>query len=60
MGRTCNTHEIETFTMFGRKTEGNRPPGRSELRLKGNIKMNLKEAGWETVDWIHLVQNRDQ
>jgi hypothetical protein len=22
--------------------------------------MNLKETGWEVVDWIHLAQDRDQ
>jgi hypothetical protein len=22
--------------------------------------MNLKEIGWEDVDWIYLAQNRDQ
>jgi hypothetical protein len=25
-----------------------------------NIKIDLMEMGWEKVDWIHLVQNRDQ
>jgi hypothetical protein len=25
-----------------------------------DIKMNLKEIGWEREDWIHLVQERDQ
>jgi len=22
--------------------------------------MDLKERGWEDVDWIHMAQNRDQ
>jgi hypothetical protein len=22
--------------------------------------MNLKEGGWEDVDWFHLAQDRDQ
>jgi hypothetical protein len=22
--------------------------------------MDLKEIGWESVDWIHLAQDRDQ
>jgi len=22
--------------------------------------MNLKEIGWESVDWIHVAQNRNQ
>jgi hypothetical protein len=24
-----------------------------------NIKMDLREIGWEDVDWIHLAQDRD-
>jgi hypothetical protein len=22
--------------------------------------MNLREVGWEVVDWVHLAQDRDQ
>jgi hypothetical protein len=25
-----------------------------------NIKMDLREIGWDSMDWIHLAQNRDQ
>jgi hypothetical protein len=25
-----------------------------------NIKMNLKETGWDGMDWIDVVQDRDQ
>jgi hypothetical protein len=25
-----------------------------------NIRMDLREVGWEGVDWIHLPQDRDQ
>jgi hypothetical protein len=25
-----------------------------------NIRMDLKETGWEGVDWMHLAQDRDQ
>jgi hypothetical protein len=25
-----------------------------------NIKVNLKNMGWEGVDWIHLAQDRDR
>jgi hypothetical protein len=37
--------------------------GHSEGLRRGwedNIKMDLREIGWEVVDWIHLVQVRDQ
>jgi hypothetical protein len=25
-----------------------------------NIRMNPRRIGWDSVDWIHLAQNRDQ
>jgi hypothetical protein len=25
-----------------------------------NIRMDLRETGWESVDWMHLAQDRDQ
>ena len=33
---------------------------RSRLRFEGNIKVFLKEMGWEGVDWIHLAEDRDR
>jgi hypothetical protein len=29
-------------------------------RQEDNIRMNLSETGWKGVDWMHLVQDRDQ
>jgi hypothetical protein len=26
----------------------------------GNIKMDLRERGWDGMDWIDLAQDRDQ
>jgi len=26
----------------------------------GYIRMDLRETGWEGVDWMHLAQDRDQ
>jgi ribosome biogenesis protein Nip4 len=40
--------------------EGERPLGRLKRRWEDNIRMDLREIGWEDVDWIHLVQDRDQ
>jgi hypothetical protein len=28
-------------------------------RWKDNIKMDLKEAGWEVVDWINMTYDRN-
>jgi hypothetical protein len=29
-------------------------------RWEDNIRMDLREIGWEDVDWIHLAQDRNQ
>jgi hypothetical protein len=42
------------------KPEGKRPLGRPRRRWVDNIKMDLKEKGWDCVDWIELAQDRDQ
>jgi hypothetical protein len=28
--------------------------------VEDNIRTDLKEIGWESVEWIHLAQDRDQ
>jgi hypothetical protein len=42
------------------KSEGKRPLGRHWHRWKDKVKMNLKEIGWEDLDWVHLTQDKDQ
>jgi hypothetical protein len=42
------------------KPEGKRPLGRHRRRWEDNIRMDVKETGWEGVDWIHLAKDRDQ
>jgi hypothetical protein len=42
------------------KPEGKRPLGRPRRRWVNNIKMDLREIGWDGVDWIYLAQDRDQ
>jgi hypothetical protein len=55
MGEMRNAYNI----LFG-KPEGKRPLGRPRRRRKANIRMDLRETGWEGVDWMHLAQDRDQ
>jgi hypothetical protein len=38
--------------------EENRPLGRPKRRWVNNIKMDLREIGWDDMDWIDLTQNR--
>jgi hypothetical protein len=41
------------------KPEGRRPLGRRRRIWEDNIKMDLWEVGWGSVDWIDLAQDRD-
>jgi hypothetical protein len=36
------------------------PLGRPTGRWEDYIKMNLREIGWDVMDWIDLAQGRDQ
>jgi len=40
------------------KPEEERPLGRPRRRWMDNIKMDLREIGWEVVDWMHMDQDR--
>jgi hypothetical protein len=42
------------------KPEGKMPVGRPRHRWEGNIKRDLQEVGWGSMDWIDLAQNRDR
>jgi len=48
------------YSILVGKPEGNRPLERSRHRWEGNIRMDLREIVWESVDWIHLARDRDQ
>jgi hypothetical protein len=37
-----------------------RTRGRPMHRWEGNIRMDIKEVVWDSVDWMHLAQDRDQ
>jgi hypothetical protein len=42
------------------KPEGKTPLGRPRHRWVNNIKIDLRETGWDGVDWIDLTQDRNQ
>jgi hypothetical protein len=42
------------------KPEETRPLERPRRRWVDNIKMDLREIGWDGMDWSNLVQDRDQ
>ena len=42
------------------KPEGKRPLGRPRGRWEDNIKLDLREVGFETTYWIDLAEDRDR
>jgi hypothetical protein len=62
MGGACSTigEKRNAYRILVRKPEGKRPLGRSRRRWVNNIRKNLREIGWGSMDWIELAQNRDQ
>jgi hypothetical protein len=48
------------YRILMRKQEGRRPLLRPRCRWDDNIKIDLIEEGWEDMDWIHMVQDRNQ
>ncbi|KAJ4430493.1 hypothetical protein ANN_22709 [Periplaneta americana] len=55
MGKSRNAYRV----LVGRP-EGKRPLGRLKLRWEDNIKMDLREVGYDDRDWINLAQDRVQ
>jgi hypothetical protein len=55
MGEMRNTYK----TLVG-KNEEKIPLGRPRRRWEDDIRMNLREVGWEVVDWMLMAQDRDQ
>jgi hypothetical protein len=41
------------------KPQGKRILGRPRRRWDDNIKTDLREIGWNNIDYIHLAQDRD-
>jgi hypothetical protein len=55
MGQTRNAYRI----VVG-KPEGKRPLGRPKRRWVDNIKIDLREIGWDDMDWFDLAHDKDQ
>jgi hypothetical protein len=55
MGEKRNVYRI----LVG-EPKGKRPLGRPRRRWVGNIKMELREIGWDSMGWTDLAQDKDQ
>jgi hypothetical protein len=48
------------YRILVRKPEEEIPRERPRRRWVDNIKMDVREIGWDGMDWINLAQDRDQ
>jgi hypothetical protein len=62
MGRACSTNgdRRHAYRILVVKPERKRPLGRPTRRWVDNLKIDLREIGWDGMDWIDLAQDRDQ
>jgi len=47
-------------TIFSLQSLCGRELGRPRRRWEDNIRMDLREIGWDDVEWMRLAQDRDQ
>ena len=50
---------MSAFKILSGKTTGKRPKGRSGSSWEDNVRMNLKETGVNTRNWVDSTQDRD-
>jgi hypothetical protein len=62
MGRACRTNgeKRNAYRILVGKPEGKRPLGRPRRRWVDNIKIDVREIGWDDIDLINLAQDRDR
>jgi hypothetical protein len=62
MGRACTTNGAKrtAYRILVGKPEGKRPLRRPRRRWVDNVKMDLRETGWDGVDWIDLALDRNK
>jgi hypothetical protein len=60
MACSTNGEKRNAYRILVGKREGKRPLGRPKRKWVDNIEINLREIGWDGMDWINLAQDRDQ
>jgi hypothetical protein len=59
-GHVARLEKRNAYKILVGNPEDKRPLGRLRHRWVDNIKMDLREIGWDGFDWIDLAQYRDQ
>jgi hypothetical protein len=52
--------ERNVYRVLVGKPEEKRQLGRPRRRWEDGIRMDLREIGWGSVDWIQLAQDKDR
>jgi hypothetical protein len=62
MGRECSTNGAKrtAYRILVGKPGGKRQLGRRRCKWVQNFKIDLREIGWDGMDWIDLAQDRVQ
>jgi hypothetical protein len=62
MGRAYSTNRENrnAYRILVGRPERKRPLGRPRHRWADNIKIDLREIGWDGMDWIDLAWDRNQ
>jgi hypothetical protein len=62
MGRACSTiwEKRNVYRILVGISGGRKPLRRPRCRWVDNIKMDLRQIGWDGVDWINLFRERDR
>jgi hypothetical protein len=62
MGRVCSTNgeKGNAYRILVGKPERRSPLGKPRRRWVDNSAIDLREIGWDCMDWIDLAQDRDQ
>jgi hypothetical protein len=55
-----NGGEAEAYRILVGKPDGKRPRGRPRRRWMDNIKIDLREIGWDGMDWIDLAEHGNE
>jgi hypothetical protein len=59
-GHVARMREKTAYRILVGKPEGKRPLGKPRRRWVDNIKVDLREIGWDGMDWFDLAEDRDQ